>query len=162
LHAQLMLALYRSGRQADALDAYQHARQTLETQLGLTPGHQLQQLQQQILNHDPKLAAPAPRSPLRRPKARRPGRRTVIVLGVALLAAAALGLVFAFNAGSSPPVVTANSLVAVDPKNNRVVGVTSVGASPRGAAVAGNKVWVANSGDGTVSEVDARTLKLVQ
>jgi DNA-binding SARP family transcriptional activator len=47
--AQLMLALYRSGRQADALAAYRDARQRLITELGIEPGAELRTLQQQIL-----------------------------------------------------------------------------------------------------------------
>ena len=45
LHAQLMLALYRSGRQADALDAFRRARRTLVEDLGLEPGRELQRLE---------------------------------------------------------------------------------------------------------------------
>jgi DNA-binding SARP family transcriptional activator/Tfp pilus assembly protein PilF len=59
LHALLMLALYRDGRQAEALAAYQHARDTLVEQLGAEPGPDLQQLHQQILTADPALTAPA-------------------------------------------------------------------------------------------------------
>jgi DNA-binding SARP family transcriptional activator/DNA-binding beta-propeller fold protein YncE len=163
LHGQLMLALYRCGRQADALEAYQHARRTLETQLGLQPGPHLQQLQQQILNHDPTLTTPAPTTqPPRRPPPPLLRRRTALAIALALLTALATGLVFAFKGGSSPPIVKADSLVAVDPKSNQVVGATRVGAAPRGAAVTGPTIWVANSGDGTVSEVDARSLKLVR
>ena len=55
LWAQLMLALYRAGRQADALDAYQRARRVLSGELGLEPGAQLAQLQQRILDRDPTL-----------------------------------------------------------------------------------------------------------
>jgi predicted ATPase/DNA-binding SARP family transcriptional activator len=58
LRAQLMLALYRCGRQADALAAYQHARQTLVDELGIEPGPDLQRLERQILNQDPALAVP--------------------------------------------------------------------------------------------------------
>jgi predicted ATPase/DNA-binding SARP family transcriptional activator len=53
---QLMLALYRAGRQADALDAYQRARRRFAEELGLEPGDQLERLQQRILERDPALA----------------------------------------------------------------------------------------------------------
>ena len=59
LRAQLMLAFYRSGRQADALVAYQNARRTLVEELGLEPGRELHDLQQAILRHDATLEAPA-------------------------------------------------------------------------------------------------------
>ncbi len=60
LRSQLMLALYRAGRQADALAEYQRARDTLVGELGLDPSEALQQLQRAILAHDPALDAPAP------------------------------------------------------------------------------------------------------
>ena len=60
LHAQLMLALYRSGRQADALEAYRHAREVLVEQLGIEPGAELHDLHEAILAHDPALDAAAP------------------------------------------------------------------------------------------------------
>jgi len=53
--AQLMLALYRAGRQADALDAYREARRTLVEELGIEPGERLQRLEQAILRHDSAL-----------------------------------------------------------------------------------------------------------
>jgi DNA-binding SARP family transcriptional activator/tetratricopeptide (TPR) repeat protein len=58
LRAQLMLALYRSGRQAEALDAYQAGRTLLYDELGLEPGADLKELQRAILEHNPALAAP--------------------------------------------------------------------------------------------------------
>ena len=57
LRGQLMLALYRAGRQAEALDAYQAAHRTLDEQLAIAPSPALQQLQQQILRQDPALDA---------------------------------------------------------------------------------------------------------
>ena len=51
----LMTALYRSGRQAEALDAYQHARRALVDGLGIEPGAELRGLEQAILRHDPSL-----------------------------------------------------------------------------------------------------------
>jgi DNA-binding SARP family transcriptional activator len=54
-HAQLMIALYRCGRQAEALDAYQRARGRLVDELGVEPGGELRQLHQRILRADPAL-----------------------------------------------------------------------------------------------------------
>ncbi|HLX48341.1 MAG TPA: tetratricopeptide repeat protein [Streptosporangiaceae bacterium] len=59
-HAQLMLAFYRCGCQAEALAAYQEARQVLIDELGTEPGPELRQLHQQVLCADPALAAPEP------------------------------------------------------------------------------------------------------
>src|SRR5215471_17902549 len=55
LHGQLMLALYRSGRQADALGAYQRARNLLTGELGIDPAEPLRRLHASILAHDPAL-----------------------------------------------------------------------------------------------------------
>ncbi|HSI92706.1 MAG TPA: BTAD domain-containing putative transcriptional regulator, partial [Jiangellaceae bacterium] len=55
LWAQLMLGLYRSGRQADALGAYQEARRRLVDELGIEPGPRLVELERRILEHDPTL-----------------------------------------------------------------------------------------------------------
>jgi DNA-binding SARP family transcriptional activator/WD40 repeat protein len=65
LRAQLMLALYRSGRQADALEVYRQTRDVLREELGLEPSRELQQLEQSILRHDVLLDAVAdvPRAP---------------------------------------------------------------------------------------------------
>ena len=67
LHAQRMLALYRSGRQADALEAYREARHALVSQAGIEPGSELRRLHEAILRQDPALDAPqieAPELPL--------------------------------------------------------------------------------------------------
>src|SRR4051794_31991830 len=52
-HAQLVTALYRCGRQADALRAYQEARQALIDELGVEPGPELKALEAAVLAHDP-------------------------------------------------------------------------------------------------------------
>lgn len=62
-HGQLMLALYRCGRQAEALAAYQRAREVLVTELGVEPGHELASLHQQILSGDPSLGAATDSAP---------------------------------------------------------------------------------------------------
>ena len=59
LRGQLMVALYRSGRQADALRCYQDGRTTLVDELGIDPGPALQRLEAAVLAHDPALDPPA-------------------------------------------------------------------------------------------------------
>lgn len=92
LRGQLMLALYRCGRQGDALGAYRDARQVLADELGLDPGAQLQALHQQILTADARLASSPPHagqpgdsariSPAAVPAAREPvGRGEAVVPG---------------------------------------------------------------------------------
>ena len=60
LWRQLMLALYRSGRQADALETYRSARRVHVERLGLEPGPELRRIQEAILAHDPAIAGVAP------------------------------------------------------------------------------------------------------
>ncbi|MGH2953912.1 MAG: BTAD domain-containing putative transcriptional regulator, partial [Solirubrobacterales bacterium] len=64
LHAKRMLALYRAGRQSEALEAYRRARETLIEEIGVEPGPELQQLQAAILEQDPRLDLPAPKEEL--------------------------------------------------------------------------------------------------
>jgi DNA-binding SARP family transcriptional activator len=71
LRGHLMVALYRSGRQAEALGVYQDTRTVLRAELGLDPSEELQTLQRAILDHDPSLAAP-PRIDLPSSRARPP------------------------------------------------------------------------------------------
>ncbi len=86
LRGQLMLALYRSGRQADALEAYREFRSTLMEELGLEPSSALRELQAAILRHDPALAPGSATGGT--PLARRP----VTVLCVALQLAPSSGV----------------------------------------------------------------------
>jgi DNA-binding SARP family transcriptional activator len=95
-HGQRMLALYRSGRQSEALAAYRNAREVLIDQVGLEPGPELQRLNDAMLQHDPALdmagaAAPAPR-PATAPFASERRIVTVVCAGATNAAALAANL----------------------------------------------------------------------
>ena len=84
LRALLMLALYRSGRQAEALSAYQESRRVLVDELGIDPGEELQEMERAILRQDASLRAP-PRvtgrhAAVKGTLPRRPTRKTVTVV----------------------------------------------------------------------------------
>jgi DNA-binding SARP family transcriptional activator len=83
LRGLLMLALYRSGRQAEALDAYRQARETLVGELGIEPSPELQRLEQSILRHDPELSLAE--EPSAGPAAAEERRKTVTVLFVGIV-----------------------------------------------------------------------------
>jgi DNA-binding SARP family transcriptional activator len=89
LRGQLMLALYRSGRQAEALEVYRSARETLVDQLGIEPSPDLQRLEQAILRHDRQLDLGARAAPATPPTPDR--RKTVTILFTDVVDSTALG-----------------------------------------------------------------------
>jgi len=165
LVAQLMLALYRSGRQADALSAYREARIRLMDELGLNPGPELQELERGILAQDPALQVPPQ---VKVPEAaaaarnRRRGGALVVVGGAVLLALIVLVAVELAASGSSAVAAAPNSLAAIDPTNDRVIGAVPVGDRPGAVAFAAGSVWTANLDDQTLSRIDPRTLRVLR
>jgi DNA-binding SARP family transcriptional activator/basic membrane lipoprotein Med (substrate-binding protein (PBP1-ABC) superfamily) len=105
--AQLMLALYRSGRHAEALDVYEHTRRKLDADLGLQPSADLQQLSARIVRQDPGLARADEAHPPRDvPADIRPRRLTRLA---ALSAAVAVALALAAAGGARQPDVLPES-----------------------------------------------------
>jgi len=176
LRAQQMLALYRAGRQADALAAYAEARRTLVDDLGIEPSEALQRLQQAILRHDPSLetaegtagvngrasAEAVPPASVadaetdgERPRAPfRPRRWQLVLAGVVLLAAAAAGAAILSDSASAKRILP-NSLVQLDPRTGKPILVKQVGVEPLPIAITPTAIWTVNDND--VSRYDLRT-----
>jgi DNA-binding SARP family transcriptional activator len=157
LRAQLMLALYRTGRQAEALEAYRNARQILTNELGLEPSRELQQLEQAILRQDEALGASV------RPRLL-PAARPAYAFGVAALLAviAAAAVAVGLTRGGGRVSVAPESLAVVDPATNRIVGDVQLHSIPNSVAVGGGSVWVTSTQDRTLFRVDPKQRTIVK
>ena len=184
LRGQLMVALYRCGRQAQALEVYRAARATLVEELGLEPGPQLRHLEQSILAQSPDLAAPASdrRAPaaataVARPPPRRPerarfdrlarARRSLHVAGAVALLAAIGAAVHELASPAAPATridapLRFNALAAVDARTGAITAAVPVpGRLGRVAAGAGS-VWVGSDDARTVTAVDRRSDRMTR
>jgi ABC-type transport system substrate-binding protein/DNA-binding SARP family transcriptional activator len=166
LHGQRMLALYRSGRQAEALEAYTAARRVLVDEIGVEPGPELRALHDAILRQDsatldlpaqPRAAervtaAPPPgvaraAAPVRR------GRWLVVAAAVLLVAGGAAFAVSRLTSGDSQTRIDENAVGVVD-SDGQITAQYSVGRDP-GAVVAGDgSMWIASRQDGTITRID--------
>ena len=174
LRGQLMLALYRCGRQGDALALYDATRRLLASELGIEPGAALQCLHREILAQDPALdlvAAPdrgaraglghgagAAAEPAAGGRTRR--TRRLALAGAAALAVAAAVVVALTAGGGAQDAVAAppDSLAAIDPRTGEVVAAVPLGTTPTSVAASGDAAWAINADDRTISRVDSRSL----
>lgn len=174
LRAQLMIALYRSGRQAEALAIYRNARRMLADELGLEPSEELQQLERAILTQDRALAATrrseanhvlAATRPIPPPPPRRGiGRPHMVAAGIgALVLAAAIAVIsFTITRDSGSVSIAPNSVAIVDVQTNRFVGDIPLGGRPGAIVFGEGAVWVANADDGTIARIDPAARKVIE
>ena len=149
---QLMLALYRNGRQADALERYRDGRQTLVEDFGIEPGAELRALEQAILRHDPALAPPLTSetfaenggAPADSPP-RAPRRRTGLAAAAAVVLIAGVATIAVVAARKAPHRVApirGDAIAVVDAAHARLVGSVSLGSPPGAIAYGAGSVWV--------------------
>jgi DNA-binding SARP family transcriptional activator/outer membrane protein assembly factor BamB len=152
---QLMLALYRAGRQADALRVYADTRTTFARELGLEPGPALKELEQQILRHDRALDLPRP--PLAG------GRRKLAVgtLAVAIAGVATAAAVLATQGGteSAQALAQADANVVLSTETGSVVAEADVRDSV-GVRFGAGSLWSVSS-EGQLTRVDPDTGEVI-
>ncbi|MDQ2965542.1 MAG: winged helix-turn-helix domain-containing protein, partial [Chloroflexota bacterium] len=169
LAAQLMLAVYRSGRQADALAIYKRARDRLVDELGIEPGRRLKELEQAILLQDPALEVAARRRivgtqvpPGSEPPLRRLSRRRTVAATIAatVIVAAVIALALATGNERGRIRLAADAVGVV--RDGRLVDQVRVGGAPTAVVGEGRAIWVASSRANTVSRLDPRSFDIRQ
>jgi YVTN family beta-propeller protein len=171
LHAQQMLALYRCGRQADALAVYRQLRQVLDDEIGVEPAPPLRELHQAILTHDRSLTggvagdadpAGAPGGvSAAGPALKR--RRALIATAAAVIVAGATAVAVVATHGqrSSLSALPPNSVGLIQ-TDGSLHDAVPVGQSPTAITSAAGSLWVANGGTNTVMRIDPRAHLVVR
>jgi peptide/nickel transport system substrate-binding protein len=162
-HELLMLALYRAGRQAEALEVYRSTRTYLADELGLEPGPSLKEMQARILRHDPALGAPlhavatdeiaSPPSVTRR---RLRGGHLALAAALVALLAGAIVVVLGGGGGSSAVarILRGPAIGVFDARSGRPRAALALGVVPSRITVGLGAEWATSYDNGTLVRVD--------
>jgi YVTN family beta-propeller protein len=167
LHGQRMLALYRAGRQSDALAGYRRLHALLDEELGIEPGRPIQQLHASILTQDPALDWHPP-GPVREaaatgaPPARRRRRVVWATAITALLVAVTITTMVVRTAARSTLAALPENGIGVLHRDGTMTDGLRTGLVPEAIAYGAGSLWVANRADKTVVRVDPRHHRIVQ
>lgn len=162
--ARQMLALYRSGRQADALSSYRSAREAFVDALGIEPGAELKALERAMLDQDPALAAPlaAVRSAPARTVGRRRPRIAIAVLSLLSLVVVTVVAAFLLRGEPTPIAVPPNSVAVINPATNEVAAAVPVGIRPGAVVFGGGAIWVGILEDKSLTRIDPASRTVVR
>ena len=176
LRCQLMLALYRSGRQAEALDSYRAGRKLSVDQLGLEPGRELKQLEQAILRHDHALDLATPSTDIESVAAtpdsklhsnsQRGLRQAWIGIAATTIAVGGVALTLAVVRGSHSTAtrlpLRESRLVLVSARNDKPVASVRVQAAATQLTRGFGSLWVTEGDANSLERIDPETRTVSQ
>jgi hypothetical protein len=182
VRGQLMLALYRCGRQAAALEIYSDGRRRMVEAQGLEPGPALRELQEKILDQSADLNAPAspngtraaaapaePSGAVRTVGVRRRWRPAAFVLGGGTMLLAASALAVLSEGGGVPGgrgratlELAPNSVAGVDPRSGRPGFALPLPGRPTALRATGSTVWAATADSASLSGIDAHARSIIR
>ncbi len=160
----LMLALYRSGRQAAALDAFRTAQVRLAGELGLDPGTQLRKLEHQILTQDPALDGPAAADVGHPAPVHARSRRRLVTAGLAVVLAACAAIALVVTRGGKDPsraAAATTQIVSLSSRSGALAAAIAVPGAPAAIAAQAGSLWLADPNAGSIVHVDAASQAIV-
>jgi len=161
-YQQLMIALYRCGRQAEALAVYRSARRVLVDELGIEPGPGLQRTERAILEQDVSLQPPVPPAMVaagaERPSSRAAAYRArLLTMAVAVLLVT-VGLLMGGSSASRGPAASLmagpDTVGVIDAGRNALTGVVTGPGRPGGVAYGAGATWITDTADDRLLQVN--------